>query len=114
MKSVSWCATPASASLPKRRRVFSASSNRPTKASLGEAAQAHAPKRIVMFTPAARHELQAFASSPFTGYLVKPLRATSLAARLLAPPEVVAPNLAADSLPEAVDRGEPPAPAPVL
>jgi signal transduction histidine kinase/CheY-like chemotaxis protein len=78
---------------------------------LGEAAQAHAAQRIVMFTPAARHELQAFASSPFTGYLIKPLRAASLAARLMAPPEVLAPNLAADTLVEATDRDETPAPA---
>jgi signal transduction histidine kinase/CheY-like chemotaxis protein len=78
---------------------------------LGEAARIHAAQRIVMFTPAARHELQAFASSPFTGYLVKPLRAASLAARLTAPPEVLAPNLAADTLIEATDRDETPAPA---
>ena len=47
-----------------------------------------------MFTPAARHELQPSPSSAFTGYLVKPLRAASLAARLTAAPEIIAPNLA--------------------
>jgi CheY-like chemotaxis protein len=45
-----------------------------------------------MFTPAARHELKP--SSAFTGYLVKPLRAASLAARLTAAPEVASPALA--------------------
>jgi CheY-like chemotaxis protein/nitrogen-specific signal transduction histidine kinase len=75
--------------------------------SLGAAARAHATQRIVMFTPATRHELRP--SSAFTGYLVKPLRAASLAARLAMTPEVVAPNLAADALIEAAD----PALAPV-
>ena len=49
---------------------------------LAEAARPFAPQRIVMFTPAARHELQSGPASAFTGYLVKPLRAASLAARL--------------------------------
>jgi PAS domain S-box-containing protein len=61
---------------------------------LGEAAGRHATHRLVMFTPATRQELQA--SHAFTGYLVKPLRAASLAARLAATPEVAAPDLAAD------------------
>jgi PAS domain S-box-containing protein len=61
---------------------------------LGEAARAHATQRIVMFTPATRHELTP--SAIFTGYLVKPLRAASLAARLAAAPEVIAPHLAGD------------------
>ena len=65
---------------------------------LGHAARKHATQRIVMFTPAARQEIKP--SSAFTGYLVKPLRAASLAARLTAAPEVASPNLAAD----AVDR----------
>src|SRR6202043_3414811 len=64
---------------------------------LAEAARAYAMQRIVMFTPAARHELQPLSSSSaFTGYLIKPLRAASLAARLTMPPEVRAPNLADD------------------
>src|SRR5271169_5533142 len=51
--------------------------------SLAKAARAHAMQRIVMFTPATRQELQSTsASSALTGYLVKPLRAASLAARL--------------------------------
>src|SRR3954468_273255 len=66
---------------------------------LGEAARGYAAQRIVMFTPAERHELQlsSAAASPFTGYLIKPLRAASLAARLSAEPEVRAPNLASDA-----------------
>ena len=62
-----------------------------------------------MFTPAARHELQPSPASAFTGYLVKPLRAASLAARLTVAPEIVAPNLAGDSLIEADDTAEAPA-----
>jgi CheY-like chemotaxis protein len=75
---------------------------------LAEAARAHAMQRIVMFTPAARHELQPSPSSAFTGNLVKPLRAASLAARLTTAPEIVAPNLAGDSLIEADDTAEAP------
>jgi PAS domain S-box-containing protein len=77
---------------------------------LGEAARRHATARILMFTPSTRRELKA--SSSFTGYLVKPLRAASLAARLAATPEVVAPNLAGDALIEADDAVEPPAEKP--
>ena len=82
---------------------------------LGEAARPHATQRIVMFTPAARHELQlaSAASSPFTGYLVKPLRAASLAARLTMTPEVPAPNLAGDALIEGSEAAETPAIAPL-
>jgi PAS domain S-box-containing protein len=81
---------------------------------LGEAARAHATQRIVLFTPAARHELQTLsnsAASPFTGYLIKPLRAASLAARLTMAPEILAPNIAADPLID--DEAEQPAAAPV-
>ena len=60
---------------------------------LGEAARLHANQRIVMFTPATRQELQPSAASVFTGYLVKPLRAGSLAARLTATPEISAPSV---------------------
>jgi PAS domain S-box-containing protein len=80
---------------------------------LGEAARAHATQRIVLFTPAARHELQSSASSAFTGYLIKPLRAASLAARLTTAPEILAPNLAADPLIELPEQAETPAAAPV-
>jgi signal transduction histidine kinase/CheY-like chemotaxis protein len=60
---------------------------------LGEAARLHAAQRIVMFTPATRQEMQPSPNSALTGYLVKPLRAASLAARLMAAPEVAAPSL---------------------
>jgi len=78
----------------------------------GEAARPHATQRIVMFTPATRHELQPSASSAFTGYLVKPLRAASLAARLTMVPEILAPDLAGDALIEAPEAAEPRASAP--
>ena len=67
---------------------------------LGEAARLHATQRIVMFTPATRQELQPSATSAFTGYLVKPLRAASLAARLTTAPEVAAPSLRAGHRPD--------------
>jgi CheY-like chemotaxis protein len=82
-------------------------------ASLGEAARTHASQRIVMFTPATRHELQLSTCSVFTGYLVKPLRAASLAARLTMAPEVSAPSLAGDGAAETTERTETTAPAPV-
>jgi CheY-like chemotaxis protein len=75
---------------------------------LGAAARVHATQRIVMFTPAARHELQPSSSSAFTGYLVKPLRAASLAARLAMAPEVLAPQLDDDPLIDAPDQAEAP------
>jgi CheY-like chemotaxis protein len=68
--------------------------------------------RIVMFTPAARHEVQP--APAFTGYLVKPLRAASLAARLTMTPEIVGPSLAGDALIEAAEPAEMPATAPAL
>jgi PAS domain S-box-containing protein len=40
------------------------------------------PKRIAMIRPSERHELQALKAAGFTGYLVKPVRAASLAVRL--------------------------------
>jgi PAS domain S-box-containing protein len=81
---------------------------------LAEAARIHAMQRIVMFTPAARHELQlaSAATSGFTGYLIKPLRAVSLAARLSAAPEVQAPSLSADAPIEAPDHAGAPAAPP--
>jgi PAS domain S-box-containing protein len=81
---------------------------------LGEVARRHATQRIVMVTPATRHELNISISSAFTGYLVKPLRAASLAARLTLPPETPAPGLASDALldSELLDELEVPAPPP--
>jgi PAS domain S-box-containing protein len=54
---------------------------------LGRAASAalaatRAAQRIVLVTPAARHDLPALKAVGFTGYLVKPVRSASLAARL--------------------------------
>jgi PAS domain S-box-containing protein len=75
---------------------------------LATAARAHATQRLVMLTPATRHELQSrSAASAFTGYLVKPLRAASLAARLTMAPEIAAPNLAYDAPIEPPGHGEP-------
>lgn len=62
---------------------------------LAQTAIPHAARRIVTFTPAMRHEMGP-SSTAFTGYLVKPLRAASLAARLTLPPEISAPGLAGD------------------
>jgi CheY-like chemotaxis protein len=76
---------------------------------LGEKARTHAMHRIVMFTPATRQELQLSAeASAFTGYLVKPLRAASLAARLTMAPEIAAPEIAGDALIEAPEHPETP------
>jgi PAS domain S-box-containing protein len=46
------------------------------------AAGAAVERRIVLITPAERHELPALQAAGFTGYLVKPIRVASLAARL--------------------------------
>ncbi|MDB5654540.1 MAG: hybrid sensor histidine kinase/response regulator [Tardiphaga sp.] len=59
----------------------------------------HAAQRIVMFTPAMRHDLQPAEATAFTGYLVKPLRAASLAARLT-PQANSAPTRVIDDLAE--------------
>ncbi len=67
---------------------------------MAKAAQSHSPRRIVLLTPASRHELQP--ALPFTGYLVKPLRAASLAARLALAPDVAAPALADDFIAEPI------------
>jgi CheY-like chemotaxis protein len=63
---------------------------------LADTAIPHALRRIVLFTPAMRHELQPATPSAFTGYLVKPLRAASLAARLTL--QTDSPTIAADDL----------------
>jgi PAS domain S-box-containing protein len=65
---------------------------------LARMATHHAAQRIVMFTPAMRHQAELWSPS-FTGYLVKPLRAASLAARLTAPPELLAPGLTGEESP---------------
>ena len=49
------------------------------------AAMAHA-RRIVLITPGERHRLPALKEAGFAGYLVKPIRAASLKAQLVAAP----------------------------
>ena len=77
--------------------------------SLGAEARGYAAERIVMFTPSTRHDLTT--SSAFTGYLVKPLRAASLAARLARTADVTAPSLADDAPIEPIAPAATPAPA---
>ena len=55
----------------------------PLAADMHEALDAQsAPRRIVLIRPSERHELAALKERGFTGYLIKPVRAASLAARL--------------------------------
>ena len=53
----------------------------PSAAALARLAAA-IPRRIVMVTPAMRHELAALKEAGFPGYLIKPVRAASLAAHI--------------------------------
>jgi PAS domain S-box-containing protein len=62
----------------------------------GERAMSHATHRLAMFTPAERHDLRPAEMAAFTGYLVKPVRAASLAARLT-PEAPLAPELPDES-----------------
>jgi signal transduction histidine kinase/CheY-like chemotaxis protein len=50
----------------------------------GDFARLNAARRIVLIRPSERHELPALKATGFTGYLVKPVRMASLAARLSA------------------------------
>ena len=50
----------------------------------GNVDQLNVPRRIVLIRPSERHELPALKAAGFTGYLIKPVRAASLAARLRA------------------------------
>jgi PAS domain S-box-containing protein len=50
----------------------------------GRLAALDIPRRIVLIRPTERHELPALKAAGFTGYLVTPVRAASLAARLTA------------------------------
>jgi signal transduction histidine kinase/CheY-like chemotaxis protein len=77
---------------------------------LGEAARPHAAYRIVMVTPATR-QLYQDAVTQFSGYLVKPLRSASLAARMGGPASHASPPLAAGQA-AGNDRGDEPTPAP--
>jgi PAS domain S-box-containing protein len=72
---------------------------------LAEAAHSHAGQRIVMFTPATRQEFQSCsAGSGLTGFLIKPLRTASLAARLATVGEISSPELASDAVTELPDQ----------
>jgi signal transduction histidine kinase/CheY-like chemotaxis protein len=70
---------------------------------LAQRAVPYAAQRIVLLTPSVRSEVLPELPAAFTGYLVKPLRAASLAARLGALVDVAAPGIA---------DGEPPGFAP--
>jgi PAS domain S-box-containing protein len=50
----------------------------------GRAGAIDVPRRIVLITPAERHMLPALKDAGFTGYLIKPVRAASLAAHFAA------------------------------
>jgi len=50
----------------------------------GDLAKVDVAKRIVLIRPTDRHELPALKAAGFNGYLIKPVRAASLAARLAA------------------------------
>jgi PAS domain S-box-containing protein len=64
----------------------------------GDHARLDVRRRIVLIRPTERHELPALKAAGFTGYLVKPVRAASLAARLRAEGEFE------QALAEAVDE----------
>ena len=74
---------------------------------IGDAARFHATHRIVMLTPAERRELPPADTSPYTGYLIKPLRAASLAARLAMPEAADAPRLVDDTPEEPAATAKP-------
>ena len=60
-------------------------------------ARRHSARRIVLITPATRHDALPDADSAFTGFLIKPLRAASLAARLAFHDEMPSPPIATDA-----------------
>jgi PAS domain S-box-containing protein len=62
----------------------------------GNVAFGNVARRIVLISPSDRHELPALKAAGFTGYLIKPVRAASLAARLQA--ETSFENALADSV----------------
>jgi PAS domain S-box-containing protein len=81
---------------------------------LGQIACRHATRRIVMVTPSTRHDLQAGGAAAFTGYLVKPLRAQSIAARLTAPADGSTAQRATNRQPdfETIEESDSPATVP--
>ena len=68
--------------------------------SVARIARLHAGKRLVLVTPATRQEALPDAGSAFTGFLVKPLRAASLAARLAVEDEMPSPSIVSDRPPD--------------
>jgi PAS domain S-box-containing protein len=83
----------AAALLPERSWhavLIDSAFDQPEVIALAAAAQPHAAHRIVTFTPAMRHEYRDVATQHLTGYLVKPLRTASLAARLTSSPDLPA------------------------
>jgi signal transduction histidine kinase/DNA-binding response OmpR family regulator len=58
--------------------------------SLAARSRAHAAHRHLLLTPQERSELAAFANAGLASYLIKPVRAASLAARLLHPEQAIA------------------------
>ena len=80
-----------------------------TMAHLGSRFGGSSARRIVLITPGERHRLAALKAAGFTGYLVKPVRAASLLARLAAKPDAFdgAPVAArTDAHPVAADGGD--------
>lgn len=65
----------------------------------GETAIRHATHRIAMFTPAERRDMTPAIAAAYTGYLVKPLRTASLAARLITSGAAMVPELSGDDAP---------------
>jgi PAS domain S-box-containing protein len=59
-------------------------------------AAASGVRRIVLITPSERHRLPALKDAGFAGYLVKPIRAASLKAQLVAAPAFESPSIAAE------------------
>jgi PAS domain S-box-containing protein len=75
----------------------------PLAAAMGaeiDLARLDVPRKLVLIRPADRHELAALKTAGFTGYLVKPVRAASLAARLA--PDGALEQAVADAADEAV------------
>lgn len=83
----------------------------PQMQDLAEAAMRHAVHRIAMFTPAARRNIAPSMMALFTGYLVKPLRAISLAERLTASGAALVPDMPGGDEPVAETRPAAPQPA---
>ena len=64
-------------------------------------------QRIILIPPSARHELAALKQAGTTGYLIKPVRAGSLAARLMAAPDHPGAQADADGQTETPARPRP-------